>query len=397
MLSKQTTDYRYDSAAMLDDPTSVFDTIRQDGDVVWSQTMRRWIVVSRAAVEQALRNRNLVVDDVLGNFERLRGRASVDLDDLVSICRWIPFLHDGPQHEKLRQLFARLLADIKTEYLSAFREVSKDLITQLCEQGGGDLVQDYTDCLHAHTMGNLLGFDIEDKHWLAQNSGSQGSIDFAASIPEMLRANDQAKRIFAVLDKNAGRQASVEFLNRIGLLLTAVSIKDDAKNRMECLAALILLGRDTLSGSLSAGMGHLLEANNGALTAADWTDTGELIEEFIRLSSAVQITVRVATKDIQIASQTIKNGETMMILLSAANQDPQAFVCPHHVDKKQKGHIAYGAGRHLCVGLSLANESIAIALTDLSSLALIKELSGRMIDTGRNTRKFKTFPIKVEF
>jgi hypothetical protein len=65
------TDYVYDSAAMIAEPDLVLGEIRKDGDLVWSNTMRRWLALSNAAARDTLRNRHLRVHDLFGNFKHI--------------------------------------------------------------------------------------------------------------------------------------------------------------------------------------------------------------------------------------------------------------------------------------------------------------------------------------
>jgi cytochrome P450 len=397
MIDKLTTDYSYDRVEALLNPDATFDGVRPDGDVVWSNKMGRWLILSKSASIEAMRDKSLHVYDLFSIFTKLEGRVKIDLTHLKSMCDWIPFLHDGPRHLQLRGLFGRVLADIKTEYLAEYNEVSKDLLGDICTKGYGDLALDYGDRLHSETLGRLAGLTSEDSAWIASVAASQGSIDFAASVSEMLDMNE---RTFALLERLSVLTTSsaklASFMNRLGKHFSSCGIEDTKANRLQCFTALIILGRDTLSGTVTIGMNYLLDANNGELTKDLWGVSDDLVDEFIRLSSAVQISIRVASQETIIAGQNISKGDMVMIFLPAANHDPQVYSCPHAVKVGQDRHVAFGGGRHLCVGLPLSQEAIKISLKHLSMLDTIIVRSGRSMDGSRNTRKFKTFPITVK-
>jgi cytochrome P450 len=64
----------------------------------------------------------------------------------------------------------------------------------------------------------------------------------------------------------------------------------------------------------------------------------------------------------------------------AANHDAAKFECPHMLDveRKDKHHMAFGAGPHICVGRVLArremNAAFSIFLQRLDNIALARPL-----------------------
>jgi len=382
---------------MLLNPDAEFDKIRCDGDVIWSKKLRRWLVLSKSAASDVLRDSNFIVYNLFDVFENIQTKTKVDLSDLSRICSWIPFLYDGDRHAALRAVFGRILADLKQDYLNEFKVASASLLADICTRGHGDLAGDYSERLHAETIGRLAGFAKQDRIWLAKTSASQGSIDFAASVQEMVDANDRAILLLDRLDVLVKTlEKTQSFMNRLGKHLNDTGIPDTYGNRLDCMTALILLGRDTLAGTLTVGMGYVFDRSDGHLEAGAWGNPKEITDEFIRLSSTVQISIRVAHKDLVLSGQNIAKGEILMVFLPAANHDPQVFECPHTLQLNQPKHIAFGAGRHLCIGMPLSQSAIKIALTHLSEIKQINLMPGQEMDEGRNTRKLKKLPIIME-
>lgn len=381
---------------MIADPDGTFDGLRRHGGLVWSHSLRRWLVLSRPDALAILRDARFEVYDLFRVFEGIENRSGADLTHLKAICGWIPFLHDGPRHEALRSLFARLLADLKLDYLTAFEAGSADLVAGLRARGGGDLAHDYAERLHAEAMGRIAGLAEPDRMWLAETAGSQGSIDFAASGSEMLGANARGGELLGGLARLLDQPQGRAVLDRVGTSLAACDIADTPDNRLHCLTALILLGRDTLAGTISVGLACLLDAGKGAVSLGDWPEPYALVDEFIRLSSTVQIAIRVAQEDATVGDIRIEAGEGIMVFLPAANHDPEVFACPHAVGTDRVAHVAFGAGRHLCVGMPLSRSVTAIALKHLAQIGTIREIPGREMDGGRNTRKLKHLPARLE-
>ena len=65
--------------------------------------------------------------------------------------------------------------------------------------------------------------------------------------------------------------------------------------------------------------------------------------------------------------------------IGAANRDPAAFGCPdrYDLDRDTSALISFGAGRHFCLGASLARLEARIALT---------EFAGRIVRTAERQR-----------
>ena len=398
MRSRRTTDYVYDRRTMLQNPEAAFERLRADGDVVWSATMRRWLVVSKAAAQAALAHPSLHVYDLFRNFDGIQRRTGVDLAALSRICGWIPFLMDGPRHAILRALFARILAEIREPYLEALEAASRDLLAAIAQRGGGDLARDYAERLHSEAIGRMLGFPAEARKWIAEMSSSQGSIDFAASVTEMRDASRRAGALLARLEQLVAADAAHPFMARIGAHLLGAGLDDNKQTRIECLTTLLLLGRDTIGGTLSLGLAHMLDARGGELSPADWHDGERLSgigDELIRMSSTVQISIRVAAEDLTLDGQHIGSGDMLMIFLPAANRDPVAFVAPDRMDARNAPHVAFGGGRHLCVGMALSRRIVAMALDHIAVLGTMRALPGRVFDESRNTRKYLCLPIAL--
>jgi cytochrome P450 len=85
-----------------------------------------------------------------------------------------------------------------------------------------------------------------------------------------------------------------------------------------------------------------------------WPNT---VEEILRLDSPVQMSARVARKDIDVAGTAIKRDELVILHLAGANRDPKVFTDPHRFDIERDNagkHLSFSGGRHFCLGAALA-------------------------------------------
>src|SRR5207237_6770210 len=75
------------------------------------------------------------------------------------------------------------------------------------------------------------------------------------------------------------------------------------------------------------------------------------VEEVLRYEGPVDITGRIASRDLEIGGCPVKQTQSMLLSLRGANRDPEAFPDPHRFDitRKQAPHVAFGGGAHVCI------------------------------------------------
>jgi hypothetical protein len=66
---------------------------------------------------------------------------------------------------------------------------------------------------------------------------------------------------------------------------------------------------------------------------------------------------RTSTRETQIGEQRIGKGEKIIMWYGAANRDPSVFINPNQFDIERENadkHLAFGIGRHTCIGKPVA-------------------------------------------
>ena len=154
-------------------------------------------------------------------------------------------------------------------------------------------------------------------------------------------------------------------------LLSALIAAEEAGERLTpdelfgMVQVLLIAGQETTTNLIGNAIHALLRhpdalaqlrAHSALMTSA--------IEECARWDSPVQSRTRVTTADLELHDQTVPAGQTLLLLLGAANRDPRAFAEPDRFDiaRAHNHHVAFGHGVHYCVGAALARLETRTAL-----------------------------------
>jgi cytochrome P450 len=92
-----------------------------------------------------------------------------------------------------------------------------------------------------------------------------------------------------------------------------------------------------------------------------------VVEEALRFEPPVDITGRIASRDMEVGGCPVKQSQAFTFSLRAANRDPDVFDDPHRFDisRKRRPHVAFGGGAHICIGAPLARLEAQVALLKL--------------------------------
>jgi hypothetical protein len=94
---------------------------------------------------------------------------------------------------------------------------------------------------------------------------------------------------------------------------------------------------------------------DGAFTRDRSSDAA--VAELLRYDTPVLQVPRVVVSRARISGQTLEAGQAVLVMLGAANRDPRVFGAPALLSPRDDAsrHLAFGHGRHRCIGAPLAN------------------------------------------
>ncbi|MGB5755480.1 MAG: cytochrome P450 [Acidimicrobiales bacterium] len=294
---------------------------------------------------------------------------------------------DPPDHDRLRGLVNQAFTQRRVELLASSIEArTADLLDTIDGAGPVDLVEALAYPLPVAVICELMGVPEQDhRQFGAWSRDLTKGLD-----PSQLRTEDDNLSIAAALD---GLEDYIADLLRHRRavpgddLLTALLDASDGEDRLSeteliSLAVLLLVaGHETTVNLIGNGAVALLHHPD---QLARWRSDPSLakgaVDELLRFDSPVQIGMRVTIEETELGGMMVPPGEAILILLGAANRDPEMFADPDRLDLGRHNatrHLSFGGGIHHCLGMALARTEGHIVLGGLvarfPNLALVDE------------------------
>jgi cytochrome P450 len=289
-----------------------------------------------------------------GRRARLENQLDPGIADLFN--DWLLFL-DPPEHEKLRQ---EMLKPFTAAPVAALEPMVTELCQSLLPQNGvcrAEIVGAVTQPLPIAVIARLMGIPRSDFDLIAGwaralravlDSPERAGPEAQASVRQMRSyflalAQDQT---WARLQVAAGHNGLSDLTKKFPPEVVAAN-----------LALLVFAGHETTVHLMGSLLLHLaLRPHVWKLLRARHDLIPNAVTEALRLESPVQKMCRWSHDWVEIADRAIPPRQMLILLLGAANRDPARFASPDSFDISRdcSNHIAFGRGRHLCLGRLLA-------------------------------------------
>ncbi|HEY0094905.1 MAG TPA: cytochrome P450 [Archangium sp.] len=342
--------YEYDIAMdprLLDDPHARMRSLIREAPPIFFSPFNggQWMVTRKKTIVDMTTNPEVFSSGVLD--------VSGEQKDPQQGLKLIPIGMDPPQHTAYRTplnqpLSAKAVAGLET----AIRAMTNELIDKVLGAGRCDFFSDIAEPLPVTLFMKLAGMPTdrlaEFRHLATQ--ATSATVDAATR-------EGTFKRIAGILAETIKARQEKREDDLISHLLD-VNINGRNPTFQEMLGysiALFLGGLETVVNALSFGVRHL--ARDQELQAKLRADPSLLpgaIEELLRLYG-IASTVRQVMRDEVCHGVQFKKGDTVSLLLPAANYDDAAFPNPEQfILGRKEQHQTFNTGPHRCVGLNLA-------------------------------------------
>ncbi|MFB6712455.1 MULTISPECIES: cytochrome P450 [unclassified Streptomyces] len=315
---------------------------------------------------------------------------------------------DPPDHTRLRRLVSKAFTPRRVAaFAPRVQELTDRLIDRFIAEGKADLIHDFAFPLPIYAICDLLGVPREDqddfRDWagmmIRHGGGPRGGV--ARSVKKM-------RGYLAELIHRKRENPGDDLIS--GLIRASDHGEHLTENEAAAMAFILLFaGFETTVNLIGNGVYALLrnpvqrERLHLSLDAgeSDLLETG--IEELLRYDGPVELaTWRFATEPLTLGGQDIAAGDPVLVVLAAADRDPERFENPDTLDlaRRDNQHLGYGHGIHYCLGAPLARlegqTALATLLRRLPDLRLAVEPTDLRWRGGLIMRGLRTLPVEFE-
>ncbi len=332
-----------------------------------------WVLTGYDDIRGMLQNRHAVALDTAPFLKSLTARAKLDLSHLQSFNQSLSLLTRPPRHDQVRRVLSQAIGGIRKMNFAAFIEGQAGaLLAAGAREGTIDLAAGFGREIPLRLIGWFLGVPDADLPALG---------NVAAGLIAVFERNVPSIRLLTALNRDAGT-----LMDYFGRLIAAKRQQpaDDGISLMVQLADrelacadeelagyctfFFIAAEETTGAAISHAALTILERPllRAMLTGAT-ERVAQAVPELLRLASPVQYVARQASVDITVAGQPIGAGETVVLMLGAANRDPAVFPDPDEVILGRSGPeaLVFAAGPYRCVGAQLATLEVEIAISKL--------------------------------
>jgi len=286
---------------------------------------------------------------------------------------------DPPDHTRLRKLVSKAFVPKVVNALQPdITALVDELLDQIAERGRFDVIADLAYPLPVAVICRLLGVPLEDEPKFSQASAllAQALDPFVTiaggpsdAFEERIQAGRWLRGYFHDLIERRRSHPGDDLLS--GLI--AVEESGDQLTEEEIVSTcnlLLIAGHETTVNLIAnAILAMLRYPEQWAALAADANRASAVIEETLRYDPPVQLAGRNAAEDMVVGDTTVVKGDTMMLLLAAAQRDPAEFDRPDTFDPDRGTlrHLGFGRGAHYCLGAPLARLEASVALSAVTA------------------------------
>jgi cytochrome P450 PksS len=362
--------FDFTSEAFFRDPPKAIAALRASGPVVATRfplVGDVWITTTHDATAEVLKDSStftLRKED--GKVAGLRWW----MPKLVTTIANNMLTMDEPDHTRLRSIVDeafRRRAIVAME--PRVRATADDLAAELFASGSpADLVQRYARILPLAVISELLGLPPADRPKFIVWANTMSSLTNIVGFFRLLFAF-RKMRAYLAQQLERARVHGGE-----GLIAELVQVEREGgqitPDEMVSMVFLLLAAGSETTTHLISGSVYELLRNPGLRDwlEEDWSRAGLAVEEFLRFVSPVQFSKpRYVRRDVELEGVRLRKGDRVMVMLAAANMDPDVHDQPERLDleRKPNRHISFGTGIHFCLGHQLARIEAACALQAL--------------------------------
>ena len=350
-----------------DNPYETYRRLRDEAPVYWNEDLRFWALSRFEDVQNAFRD-----------FETYSSAGGVALEGRRPIDRTNPNFEeiiemDPPEHTVMRGLVSRVFTVRRVAQMEdEVRRIVNHYIDTVIESGHADLMAEVAGCFPMDVISAVLGIPEADRDSL-RDLADRGLTREDGSMEIPTEAVEAILETLAYFSEDLDRRRAGEVPGG-GLISDLLELEVDGRALTEtellgfCLL-FVFAGFET-TAKLVGNAVELLSRHpdQRAALVADPSLVPQTVEEVVRFHSSTQYMHRTLTRDVEMHGQRMQAGDSVLLLIGAANQDEREFgptAGDFDIFRNPERHLGFGYGVHFCLGAALARLEGRVALEEI--------------------------------
>ncbi|MER2266125.1 cytochrome P450 [Methylobacterium oxalidis] len=359
----------YEDEALLA-PWEGYRTLQDAGPAVWLTRHEMFALTRYDSVKNALQD-----------WEAFPSSLGVMMnEEMNQVLRGNTLCSDGDAHDRLRRVVARPLTPsaLKSLQEEVDRE-AKAVVDRICSQGRFCAVADLATHLPVTIVSRAVGLPEKGRERMLDwsygmfNCFGPANDRMRTSLPVLSEMMDYARNHAVIGNLKPGSWAEA---------LHEAAARGEVPPEVVPVMMIDYFGPSldtTIFGTANAVWLFAKNPDQWDLVREDPSLIPSAINEALRMEAPIQDFGRYVARDYDMDGIRLPEGSRVIVFYGAANRDPRRFADPDRFDIRRNatGHMAFGAGPHMCVGMNLAR---------LEMRALFNQLA----------RRVKRFHVEVE-
>jgi cytochrome P450 len=296
-------------------------------------------------------------------------REGVTVPPLGLPASSVPLTTDPPEHKFYRRALQPFFTPAAVAGLEGpIRAVVIERIESFAADGHADLVAELAGPVPCIVIALVLGLDRG--HWSGFMEWVDG-MEAASHVGDAAARQLYAGRLYEFLVTEVERRKTAprdDLLTAIATMsLDGAPVSDAIRHGMAQL--ILVAGHDTTVAGIGSLLRHLMEHPDlRARAREDGAVLERAIEESLRFESPVFGLARTVTCPVTVQNRELEPGDKVLLMFGSANHDPLRFPDPEVFDADRDDrppHIAFGFGRHRCIGEHLARLEMRVVAEEL--------------------------------
>ena len=344
-----------------EDPYPTYAALRDEHPVFRESRYGVYVLTRFEDVDAALRDHE--------TFRSGAGPAPMPMPGDGPNMASIPLLAatDPPHHDQLRGLVSRAFTPRRVAASEdRIRGFTEQLVADL-PNGEFDLVPGLSVPLPVAVIAEILGVDARHQEDFRRWSAATVGLMDRPPEPAMMQASVELVGFFRT--QLAARRENPQDDMISDLLSAEIEGRGLTEAELDAFFIMLLVaGNETTTNLISNQLNILAERPEVWKACRENRDLVPVaLEETLRFDSPVQNLGREATRDVEVSGVLIPKGSRIIVSFGAGNRDPERFEAPneYRLDRPSDRHLAFGQGRHFCLGAGLARMEGRLVLNAL--------------------------------